>query len=66
MFAIVQIPKHGDTVLPTGCGERSIGGNGEGVDVPGVTVVVCLELAFVQFPDLPLSARLLPKMYLRN
>lgn len=45
MLAIVQIPKHGDTILTTRGGERSIGRDSEGVDVTSVTVVVCLELA---------------------
>jgi hypothetical protein len=52
VFTIVQIPKHGDTILSTGCGEGSIGGDCEGVDVTSVTVVVGLELALVEFPDL--------------
>jgi hypothetical protein len=52
MTTLIEVPKHGDTVFTTGCGERTIGGNGEGVDVPSVTVVVGLELAFGDFPDL--------------
>lgn len=52
MLAVVQVPEHGDTVLATGSGQGSVGGDGEGVDVAGVTKVVGLELASVEFPDL--------------
>lgn len=52
MLAVVQVPEHGDTVLATGSGQGSVGGDGEGVDVAGVTEVVGLELASVEFPDL--------------
>jgi hypothetical protein len=52
VLAVVQVPEHGDTVLTTGGGQRSIGGDGQGVDVTGVTEVVGLELASVEFPNL--------------
>lgn len=52
VFAISQFPQHGDTILTTRGAQRSIGRYSDCVDVSGVTVVVCLELAFGQFPDL--------------
>ena len=52
MFALVQVPEHGDSVLSTGSGQRTVGRDREGVDVSGVSVVVGLELALVQLPDL--------------
>ena len=52
MFALVQVPEHGDTVLATGSGQGTVGRDGEGVDVSSVSVVVGLELAFGQLPDL--------------
>lgn len=52
VLAVVQVPEHGDTVLTTGGGQGSVGGDGEGVDVAGVTEVVGLELASVEFPNL--------------
>jgi hypothetical protein len=56
VLALVEVPQHGDTVLSTGGGERSIGRNGEGVDVTSVAVVVGLQLALVELPDLYKSA----------
>ena len=55
VLALVEVPKHGDAVLATGGGEGSIGGDGEGVDVAGVAVVVGLELALGELPDLVVS-----------
>lgn len=52
MLSIVEIPEHGDAVLATGGGERAIRGDGDGVDVSGVTSVVGLELALRELPDL--------------
>lgn len=52
MLALVEIPEHGDAVLATGRGERTIGGDGDGVDVADVTVVVGLQLELLEFPDL--------------
>jgi len=52
VLAIVEVPKHGNTVLASGSGEGSIGRDGEGVDVTSVTVVVGLQLALVELPDL--------------
>jgi hypothetical protein len=52
VFALVQVPEHGDSVLSTGSGQRTVGRDREGVDVSGVSVVVGLELALGQLPDL--------------
>lgn len=52
MLALVQVPKHGDAVLSSRGSERAIRGNGDGVDVAGVTVVVGLELELRQLPHL--------------
>ena len=52
MLGLVQIPKHGDTVLSSGSSQRTVGGNGNGVDVTGMTVVVCSQLELRQLPDL--------------
>jgi len=55
VLALVKVPKHGDTVLTTGGGEGSIGGDGEGVDVTSVAEVVGLQLALVELPNLNVS-----------
>lgn len=52
MTALVQVPKHGDTVLAARGGKGSVGRDGKSVDVASVTVVVGLQLAFGQLPDL--------------
>jgi hypothetical protein len=52
VLALVKIPEHGGTVLATGSAEGAIGGDGDGVDVTGVTDVVSLQLAGVELPDL--------------
>lgn len=52
MLALVEVPEHGDTVLTTGGGEGTIGRDGEGVEVTGVTVVGGLQLAVGELPDL--------------
>lgn len=46
MFTLVQIPEHGDSVLTAGGGEGTIGGDGDGVDVAGVAVVVGFQFEF--------------------
>jgi hypothetical protein len=52
VLSVVKIPEHGDAVLATrGC-EGAIGGDRDRVDVTGVAVVICPELALGQFPDL--------------
>lgn len=52
VFAIVQVPQHSDTVFAARGSKGAIRGNGHGVDVARVPVVVCAELAFRQLPDL--------------
>lgn len=52
VLALVKVPEHGDAVLATGRGEGTIGRDGDGVDVAGVTVVVGLQLELLEFPDL--------------
>jgi hypothetical protein len=46
VLRLVKIPKHNNTVLTTGSAERTIGRNGDSVDVVGS------ELALGEFPDL--------------
>ena len=52
VLGLVQVPEHGGSVLATGGAERAIGGDGDGVDVAGVTDVVSLDAAGSEFPDL--------------
>ena len=55
MLALIEVPKHGDTVLTTGGSEGSIGGDGKRVDVTSVAEVVGLQLALVELPNLYVS-----------
>jgi hypothetical protein len=52
VLGLVQVPKHGGSILSTGRAEGSIWGDGNGVDVAGVSDVVGLEFAGGKFPDL--------------
>lgn len=52
VLGLVKVPKHGGTILAAGGAERTIGGDGNGVDVAGVADVVGLELAGAEFPNL--------------
>jgi len=52
MFWIVEVPEHGCAVFSAWSTERAIGGDGDGVDVSGVAVVISAEFAFGQFPNL--------------
>lgn len=52
VLALVQVPEHGDAILSAGSRERTIGGDGDGVDVAGVTVVVGLQLELRELPNL--------------
>lgn len=52
VLALVEVPEHGDTVLTTGGSEGTVGRDGEGVKVTGVTVVGGLQLAVGELPDL--------------
>lgn len=52
VLGVVKVPEHGGTVLASGSTQGSIGRNGDDVDISGVSVVVCSELASAEFPDL--------------
>jgi hypothetical protein len=52
VLGLVKVPEHGGAVLATGGAERSVGGDGDGVDVSGVSNVVGLKAAGSEFPDL--------------
>lgn len=52
VLAVIQIPQQGLAILSSGCAERAIGGDGDGVQVSVVTVVVQLQFAVGQIPDL--------------
>ncbi len=52
MLAVVEIPKHGDTVFATRGSEGAIGGNGDGIDVAGVAIVVGAQFAPRELPNL--------------
>lgn len=51
VFAFVQIPEHGDSVLTTRSAKRTIGGNGDGVNITSVTDVVGSEFALCEIPN---------------
>ena len=67
MLALVEIPKHGDTVLAAGGSKRAVGRDGDGVDVASVAVVVSLELELLKLPDLSMKLALeqIPERYTR-
>ena len=48
----VKVPQHCHAVLSSGRAQGSIGGDGDGVDVSGVSHQVGAQLAVVQVPDL--------------
>lgn len=52
VLALVEVPEHGDTVLAAGGAEGTIGGDGDGVNVTGVSDVVGAQLALGKLPDL--------------
>lgn len=52
VLGLVEVPQHGGTVLAAGGAERTVGGDGDGVDVAGVTDVVGLQAAGSELPDL--------------
>lgn len=52
VLALVQVPQHGGTVLATGGAQGAVRGDGDGVDVAGVTNVVGLNAAGSELPDL--------------
>jgi len=52
VLVLVQVPEHGDSVPTSGSAEGSVRGDGDGVDVAGVSVVVGLQFALGDIPDL--------------
>ena len=56
VLGLVQVPEHGGTVLATGGAEGTVGGDGDGVDVAGVTNVVGLQAAGRELPDLAIES----------
>ena len=52
VLGLVEVPEHGGTVLAAGGAEGAVGGDGDGVDVAGVTDVVGLETAGGELPNL--------------
>lgn len=52
VLALVEVPEHGLSVLSSGGTERTIWGDGDGVDVSGVADVVGLQAAVSEVPDL--------------
>ena len=52
MLPVIEVPQHGLGVLATAGAEGAVRGEGDGVDVAGVTDVVGLQLAVGQVPHL--------------
>jgi len=52
MLALVKIPEHGLAIFATRGAERTVGRNGDGVQITRVPDVVRLQLAVGQVPDL--------------
>jgi len=52
VLGLVQVPEHGGAVLSTGSAEGTVRGDGDSVDVSGVTSVVGLNAAGSEFPNL--------------
>jgi hypothetical protein len=52
VLGLVEVPQHGGSVLAAGGAQGSVGGDGDGVDVAGVTDVVGLQAAGRELPDL--------------
>jgi hypothetical protein len=52
VLGLVQVPQHSGSVFPSGSAERPIGGDGNGVNVTGVTAVVGLNAAGGELPNL--------------
>ena len=52
VLGLVEVPEHGCSVLATGGAKRTIGGNGDGVDVASVADVVGLDTARSELPNL--------------
>lgn len=60
VLGLVEVPEHGGTVLAAGGAERTVRGDGDGVDVAGVTDVVGLETAGSELPNLFMSLVFFP------
>jgi hypothetical protein len=52
VLRLVQVPQHGGSILAARCAQRSVRGDGDGVDVAAVSDVVGLQSAGREFPDL--------------
>jgi hypothetical protein len=52
VLGLVEVPEHGGSVLSSGSAEGSVGGDGDGVDVSGVSRVVGLDAAGRELPNL--------------
>jgi len=52
VLALLEIPEHGNSVLSSGSAERTIRGDGDGVQISSVSDEVGAELAVTQVPDL--------------
>ena len=52
VFALIEVPQHGDTVFATGCRQGAVWRNRDSIDVTSVAVVVSLQLELGEFPDL--------------
>lgn len=52
VLGFVQVPEHGCAVFAAGRAERPVGGDGDGVDVAGVTDVIGLDAAGCELPHL--------------
>ena len=52
VLGLVKVPEHGGAVLATRSAERTVGGDGDSVNVAGVADVVGLQLAGVELPNL--------------
>jgi len=51
-LVIIQVPKHGFAVLATRCAQRTIRRDGDCVQITRVVIVVLLQTAVSQVPDL--------------
>lgn len=52
MFGLVEVPEHGGAVFTARGAEGAVRGDGDGVDVAGMTDVIGLNAARSEFPDL--------------
>ena len=52
VLGLVEVPKHGGTVLAARSAKRAVRGDGYSVDIAGMADVVCLDAAGGEFPYL--------------